>query len=153
MKHVAQGTLNRSKTTKGSNNAGFTLIEIMVVLAIIGVLSALIVPNVMDRFDQAKVLAARADIANLTNALKMYRLDNGTYPSGEEGLAALVNRPVTQSEMANWRRYIDNLPSDPWGNPYVYVNPGVQNEVDVVSYGGDGQPGGEGMAADVYVSK
>lgn len=153
MKHVAQGTLNRSKTTKGSNNAGFTLIEIMVVLAIIGVLSALIVPNVMDRFDQAKVLAARADIANLTNALKMYRLDNGTYPSGEEGLAALVNRPVTQAEMANWRRYIDNLPSDPWGNPYVYVNPGVQNEVDVVSYGGDGQPGGEGMAADVYVSK
>ncbi|WP_284308597.1 MULTISPECIES: type II secretion system major pseudopilin GspG [Hydrogenophaga] len=128
---------------------GFTLIELMVVLVIIGVLAALIVPNVLDRADDARVTAARTDVNNIVQALKLYRLDNQRYPTGEQGLAALVNRPTTQPAPANWRRYLDKLPADPWGNPYQYINPGVHGDVDVLSLGADGQPGGEGVNADI----
>ncbi|RYF83131.1 MAG: type II secretion system protein GspG [Comamonadaceae bacterium] len=128
---------------------GFTLIELMVVLVIIGVLAALIVPNVIGRADDARVTAARTDVNNLMNALKMYRLDNQRYPSGEQGLRALVERPTTGPAAPNWKPYIDKLPNDPWGRPYQYMNPGVKGEIDVLSLGADGQAGGEGGNADV----
>ena len=128
---------------------GFTLIELMVVLVIIGVLAALIVPNVLDRADDARVTAARTDVNNLVQALKLYRLDNQRYPTSEQGLAALVNRPAAAPAPANWRRYLDKLPADPWGRPYQYINPGVHGDVDVLSLGADGAPGGEGLNADI----
>lgn len=129
--------------------AGFTLIELMVVLVIIGVLAALIVPNVLDRADDARVTAARTDVNNLMQALKLYRLDNQRYPTGEQGLQALVQRPSAAPVPANWKQYLEKLPADPWGRPYQYLNPGVQGEIDVMSLGADGQPGGEGKNADV----
>ncbi len=129
--------------------AGFTLIELMVVLLIIGVLAVLIVPNVLDRADDARVTAAKTDIANLTQALKLYRLDNLRYPSALQGLQALLTKPTVAPAPINWRSYVDQLPKDPWGNPYIYLNPGIKGEVDVMSYGADGLPDGEGKNADL----
>ena len=128
---------------------GFTLIELMVVLVIIGVLGALIVPNLLDRAEDARVTAARTDVGNLMQALKLYKLDNQRYPSAEQGLQALVTKPTTGVIPPNWRPYIDKLPTDPWGHPYLYLNPGVKGEIDVFSYGADGKPGGEGKDADL----
>ena len=128
---------------------GFTLIELMVVLVIIGVLAALIVPNVLDRADDARVMAARTDVNNLNQALKLYKLDNQRLPSTDQGLQALIIRPAVAPIPANWKPYLDKLPNDPWGRPYQYLNPGVKGEVDVMSLGADGQPGGEGRNADV----
>ncbi len=129
--------------------AGFTLIELMVVLVIIGVLAALIVPNVLDRTDDARATAARTDVNNLVQALKLYRLDNQRYPTAEQGLQALVARPTASPAPASWKPYLDKLPNDPWGRPYQYLNPGVKGEIDVMSLGADGQPGGEGKDADI----
>lgn len=128
---------------------GFTLIELMVVLVIIGVLAALIVPNVLDRADDARTTAAKTDVNNLMQALKLYRLDNQRYPTGEQGLSALTAKPTTNPAPPNWRPYLDKLPADPWGRPYQYLNPGVHAEVDVLSLGADGLPGGEGNNADI----
>ena len=128
---------------------GFTLIELMVVLAIIGVLAALIVPNVLGRADDARITAARTDVGNLMQALKLYKLDNQRYPSGEQGLNALSLKPTTEPVPGNWKPYLDKLPKDPWGRPYQYMNPGIKGEVDVLSFGADGQAGGEGNNADV----
>jgi general secretion pathway protein G len=129
--------------------AGFTLIELMVVLVIIGVLAALIVPNVLDRADDARVTAARTDVNNIMQALKLYRLDNQRYPTAEQGLQALVARPSVGPAPSNWKPYLERLPNDPWGRPYQYLNPGVKGEIDVMSLGADGQPGGEGKNADI----
>ena len=129
--------------------SGFTLIELMVVLVIIGVLAALIVPNVLDRADDARVTAARTDVNNLMQALKLYKLDNQRFPSSEQGLQALVAKPTVGSSPPNWKPYLDKLPNDPWGRPYQYANPGVTGESDVYSLGADGQPGGEGKDGDV----
>jgi general secretion pathway protein G len=128
---------------------GFTLIELMVVIVIIGVLAALIVPNVLDRADDARVAAARADVNNLMQSLKLYKLDNQRFPSAEQGLDALVHKPAAGAIPPNWRPYLEKLPADPWGRPYQYVNPGVKGEIDVFSYGADGQAGGEGHNADI----
>jgi general secretion pathway protein G len=128
---------------------GFTLIELMVVLVIIGVLAALIVPNVLNRADDARVTAARTDVNNLMQALKLYKLDNHRYPTAEQGLQALTARPTTGPAPANWRQYVEKLPNDPWGRPYQYLNPGIKGEIDVMSFGADGQSGGEGANADV----
>ncbi|UCH16718.1 MAG: type II secretion system major pseudopilin GspG [Burkholderiales bacterium] len=128
---------------------GFTLIELMVVLVIIGVLAALIVPNVLERADEARVTAARTDVNNLMQALKLYRLDNQRYPTAEPGLDALVRQPTVGPPPPNWKPYLEKLPNDPWGHPYQYVNPGVKGEIDVYSLGADGQPGGDGKDADV----
>ncbi len=128
---------------------GFTLIELMVVLVIIGVLAALIVPNVMNRADDARVTAARTDINNLVQALKLYRLDNQRYPTAAQGLQALMVKPSTDPIPPNWKPYLDKLPNDPWGRPYQLLNPGIKGEIDVMSLGADGQPGGEGNNADV----
>ena len=128
---------------------GFTLIEIMVVLVIIGVLAALIVPNVLERADDARVTAAHTDISNLMQSLKLYKLDNQRYPSADQGLDALVHKPTTNPVPPNWKPYVEKLPNDPWGRPYMYLNPGVKGEIDVFSYGADGEPGGEGKNADI----
>ncbi len=128
---------------------GFTLIELMVVLVIIGLLAALIVPNVLNRAEDARVTAARTDVNNLMQALKLYRLDNQRYPSAEQGLQSLVARPTTGVLPPNWKPYLDKLPSDPWAKPYQYANPGVKGEIDVFSYGADGVAGGEGNDADI----
>ena len=128
---------------------GFTLIELMVVLVIIGVLAALIVPNVLDRTDDARATAARTDVNNLVQALKLYKLDNQRYPTAEQGLDALVRKPTAGSVPPNWKPYLDKLPTDPWGHPYQYVNPGVKGEFDVFSFGADGVAGGEGKNAEI----
>mgnify|MGYP000996527123 FL=1 len=128
---------------------GFTLIELLVVLVIIGVLAALVVPNVLDRADDAKVTAARTDVNNLMQSLKLYKLDNQRFPSAEQGLEALVRKPTAGTPPPNWRPYLDKLPNDPWGRPYQYANPGVKGEVDVYSFGADGRAGGEGRDADI----
>ncbi|MBI5276431.1 MAG: type II secretion system major pseudopilin GspG [Burkholderiales bacterium] len=134
---------------KSSLQRGFTLIELMVVLVIIAVLGALIVPNVLDRADDARVTAARTDVNNLVQALKLYKLDNHRYPTGEQGLQALVAKPATGPAPANWKPYLEKLPNDPWGRPYQYLNPGLKGEIDVMSFGADGQSGGEGRDADI----
>ena len=137
-------------TTKGLRKSrGFTLIELMVVLVIIGVLAALIVPNMLDRADDARVTAARTDVNNLMQALKLYKLDNLRYPSGEQGLQALVVKPTVGVIPPNWRPYLDKLPADPWGHPYQFANPGLKGELDVYSFGADGVVGGEGRNADI----
>jgi general secretion pathway protein G len=130
---------------------GFTLIEVLVVIVILGILAALIVPRVMDRPDQARATAARADIAAIMNALKLYRLDNGTYPSADQGLSALVKKPERGDIPRNWKAggYLEKLPKDPWDTEYQYLNPGIRGEIDVFSFGRDGRPGGEGVDADI----
>ena len=134
-----------------TRRSGFTLIEIMVVVVILAILAALIVPKVMSRPDEARVVAARQDVAAILQALKLYRLDNLRYPTTEQGLAALVARPTVAPVPPNWKAggYLERLPKDPWGNAYQYMNPGVRGEIDVFSYGADGAPGGEGYDADV----
>jgi general secretion pathway protein G len=131
----------------GARQRGFTLIELMVVLVIIGVLAALIVPNVLERAEDARITAAHTDVTNLVQALKLYKLDNQSYPTQEQGLDALAHKPTTVPSPANWRPYLDKLPQDPWGRPYQYLNPGVRGEVDVFSLGPSGQAGGEGKNA------
>ena len=130
---------------------GFTLLEVMVVVVILGILAALVVPRIVSRPDEARTMAAKQDIASLMQALNLYRLDNRSYPSTEQGLQALVARPTTAPLPANWKSggYLERLPRDPWGNPYRYLNPGVHGEIDVFSFGADGTPGGEGNDADI----
>jgi len=117
-----------TRTIRQRVYSGFTLIELMVVLVIIGVLAALIVPNVLDRADDARITAARTDIGNIQQALKLYKLDNQRYPSTEQGLQALVNRPSVGTVPPNWRATLEKLPNDPWGRPYQYLNPGMKGE-------------------------
>ena len=128
---------------------GFTLVEIMVVVVILGILAALIVPRVVGRTDDARAVAAKQDIAAVMGALKLYRLDNGRYPSNEQGLPALVAKPQSTPVPNNWKQYLDRIPKDPWGNVYLYLNPGVRGEIDVFSLGADAQPGGSGADTDV----
>jgi general secretion pathway protein G len=125
------------------------MIELMVVVVIIGVLAALIVPNVLEKADVARQTAARTDVNSLVQALKLYRLDNMRYPTTEQGLDALVHKPTSGSIPANWKPYLDKLPADPWGHPYQYMNPGVKGDIDVFSFGADGKAGGEGVDADI----
>ncbi len=130
---------------------GFTLIEIMVVVVIIGILGALVVPKLLGRTGESRVVAAKVDISSLMQALKLYKLDNQRYPTTEQGLQALVTKPTSGPAASGWKTggYLDKLPKDPWGNPYQYLSPGVHGEVDIYSLGADGQPGGTGEDADV----
>ena len=130
---------------------GFTLIEIMVVVVILGILAALIVPKIISRPDEARISAARQDVATLAQALKLYKLDNLAYPTTDQGLQALVNKPVAAPIPTNWKTggYLERLPKDPWGHDYRYLNPGLHGEIDIYSLGADGEPGGEGNDADV----
>lgn len=132
-----------------TNKQGFTLVEVMVVVVILAVLAALIVPRVVGRTDEARAVAAKQDIATIMQSLKLYRIDNSRYPTNEQGLDALVSQPRTEPRPTNWKSYLDKLPKDPWGNPYAYLYPGVHGEIDVFSFGADGQPGGSGADADI----
>ena len=130
---------------------GFTLLEVMVVVVILGILAALVVPKIISRPDEARVIAAKQDIAAVMQALKLYRLDNQRYPITEQGLQALVTQPTTPPLPPNWKAggYVERLPKDPWGNPYQYLNPGIHGEIDIFSFGADGAPGGEGNDSDI----
>ena len=130
---------------------GFTLIEIMIVVVILGILAAVVVPKILDRPDQARVTAAKTDIAVIMQQLKLYRLDNGAYPSTDQGLIALTVKPTANPLPPNWKTggYLERLMNDPWGRPYQYLNPGLKGEIDVYSLGADGQPGGENSNADI----
>jgi len=130
---------------------GFTLIELMIAVVIIGILAAIIAPNVIGRLHDAKASAAKQDVATLVQSLTMYKLDNGRFPTGEQGLKALVEKPLAAPQPNNWRSggYIARLPNDPWGNPYQLSNPGLHGEIDVFSFGADGKAGGDGENADI----
>ncbi|MEX2125755.1 MAG: type II secretion system major pseudopilin GspG [Woeseia sp.] len=129
---------------------GFTLIEIMVVVVILGILAAIVAPNVIGRIDSAQITRVQADLRGIENALKFYRLDNFTYPTSEQGLEALVSKPADPN-IRNWKPggYLDRAPKDPWKNPYLYLNPGNHGEIDIYTLGRDGRPGGEGLDADL----
>ncbi len=122
-----------------SKQQGFSLIEIMVVVVIMGILAALIVPNIMDRPNQAREVQAKQDILSIENALELYRLDNGFYPSSEQGLKSLVKQPDSEPTPSNWRPYLKSLPKDPWGHAYHYDNPGQHGEIDIYSDGSGGK--------------
>ena len=134
-----------------TRNQGFTLIEVMVVILIIGVLAALVVPKVMSRPDEARITAAKVDITRITQALDLYKLDNGRYPTTEQGVAALVKKPTISPIPTNWKSegYLDRVPKDPWKQPYQYLQPGVHGSIDVFSFGADQAAGGEGNDADI----
>lgn len=137
--------------TPRRSQRGFTLIEIMVVVVIMSILAVLVVPKLMGRTDDARIAAARQDIATIMQALKLYRLDNHRYPTTEQGLAALVVKPASGPAANGWKEggYLEKLPKDPWGSPYQYLSPGIKGEIDVFSFGADGQTGGEGNDADI----
>ncbi|GGA29455.1 type II secretion system major pseudopilin GspG [Neptunicoccus cionae] len=132
-------------------DAGFSLLELMVVVVILSILALVIAPRIIDRPDQARVARVQSDLAVIQSAVKLYRLDNFRYPSTEQGLRALVNRPSTEPVPRNWAEngYIDRLPVDPWGNEYQYLSPGVHGEFDVFTLGADGVTGGSGADADL----
>ena len=134
-----------------SFDRGFSLIELMVAVVILSILAVVIVPRVIDRPDQARIARARSDIASLSAGLNLYRLDNAVYPTTDQGLRALVQKPLSQPVPTNWASggYIDRIPRDPWGNEYQYLSPGVRGSFDLFSYGADGRPGGTGIDADV----
>ncbi len=143
--HKHQALISKRK------DAGFTLIEIMIVIAIMGILGTLIIPKIMGRPEEARITAAKHDIGTITQSLKLYRLDIGVFPTAEQGLKALVEKPQTAPIPLNWMHggYLDRLPNDPWGNAYQYRNPGSRGEVDVYSFGADGKPGGVDRNADI----
>lgn len=129
--------------------AGFSFIEIMVVVIIIGILATIIVPQIIGRPDEARIVKAKQDILAIENALNLYRLDNGVYPTTDQGLQALVTKPTGDPTPKNWKKYLKQLPIDPWGHPYNYLNPGEHNEIDIFTNGADGRPGGEGINATI----
>lgn len=146
--------LRMSGLKASARQAGFTLVEIMVVVIIIGLLAGIVVPNVMDNLDKANIQKARADFSSLQTALKLYRIDNFTYPTTEQGLEALVSKPSIAPVPRQYKEsgYIDNLTKDPWGNDYQYMSPADDNkEYDIYSLGADGVSGGEGQNADISV--
>ncbi len=131
--------------------SGFTLIEVMVVVVILSILAAIVVPNIMGSPDEARIVAAKQDMRALESALNMYRLDNYTYPTTDQGIEALVTRPTSPPDPRNWQEggYFDRLPKDPWGNHYQYLSPGQHGQFDLYSLGADGQLGGAGVNADI----
>jgi len=145
--------MNTSKPEKIKKQQGFTLIELMVVIVILGILAGLIVPRIMGRPEEAKQLKAKLQIESLETSLKLYKLDNGTYPTTDQGLQALVEAPSSGALPQKWREggYLEKgrLPKDPWGGEFVYLSPGVHGDYDLISYGADGVPGGEGRDQDI----
>jgi len=142
-------SIHDNSFNKYSKQSGFTLIEVMVVVIILGILAAVVVPNIMDKPDQARITKAKQDIRALESALNMYKLDNFVYPNTDQGLEALVQKPSGSPDPKNWKQYLKRLPDDPWGNPYQYLNPGVQGDIDIFTFGADGVQGGEDVATDI----
>jgi general secretion pathway protein G len=144
---------NQTRLKRAADMRGFTLIELMVVIVILGILAGMIVPRIMDRPEEARRTKAGVDIGAVAQALKLYKLDNGKYPSTEQGLMALVEPPSVGSLPKKWRDggYLDkkSVPKDPWDNDYIYISPGLHGDFDLMSYGSDGEPGGEGENADI----
>lgn len=146
MQTASFNTVNRLRHSRG-----FTLVEIMVVVVILGILAALVVPKLLGRTDDARKVAAKQDIATLMQSLNLYKLDNQRFPTTEQGLQSLLTKPTTGPAAPGWKEggYIDKLPKDPWGKPYQFLSPGVKGPVDIFSLGADGQPGGSGNDADI----
>jgi general secretion pathway protein G len=128
---------------------GFSLIEIMVVVVILGILASIVVPKIMSRPDEARKVKAKQDILAIQNALDLYKLDNGIYPTTDQGLAALVDKPTSNPAPRDWKQYLKTLPKDPWDRDYMYLNPGQHGEVDIYTLGAEGQPGGTGINAEI----
>jgi general secretion pathway protein G len=143
--------ISRRSDLRSNPQSGFTLIEVMVVIAIIGIMATLIVPRIMSKPDEARVIAAKQDISTLVQALKLYRLDIGRYPTTEQGLKSLIEKPNSEPIPQNWKNggYLDRLPQDPWGYSYQYLSPGIHSEIDVFSFGADNKLGGTGFDADL----
>ena len=140
-----------SKAQKSERDSGFSLLELMVVVVIMSILALVIVPRIIDRPDQARQARVQSDLATLSEAVSLYRLDNFVYPTTQQGLAALVTRPVSDPVPDNWQDggYVQTLPSDPWGKPYQYLSPGVHGDFDIFTFGADGVAGGDGVNADI----
>lgn len=136
------------KITRAARCRGFTLIEIMVVVVILGILAAIVAPQVIGKVDDAQIARVQGDLRGIENALSFYRLDNYAYPTSDQGLEALVRKPADPN-IRNWKSYLKRKPKDPWGNEYVYLNPGNHGEIDIYTLGRDGRPGGDGLDADV----
>ncbi|MCR9191856.1 MAG: type II secretion system major pseudopilin GspG [Gammaproteobacteria bacterium] len=134
---------------KHNAQRGFSLIEIMVVVVILGILAALVVPKIVNRPDEARIVKARQDVLAVQNALELYKLDNGFYPSTDQGLKALVEKPSSSPIPQDWKAYLKKVPKDPWGSDYIYLNPGQHGDIDIYTNGADGQPGGEGVNAEI----
>ena len=132
-----------------NHQRGFSLIEIMVVVVILGILASIVVPKIINRPDEARVVKAKSDVLAIQNALDLYKLDNGFYPTTDQGLAALVEKPTSNPEPANWKPYLKSVPKDPWGREYIYLNPGQHGDVDIFTLGANGQPGGTGIDAEI----
>ena len=141
----------RNYNIKKNLQTGFTLIEVMVVVVIIAILAAIVVPRIMHRPDQAKIVKEKQDVMEIETAMNLYKLDNGFYPSTEQGIKALVTKPSSDPAPENWAPggYIKQLPMDPWGRPYHYLNPGQHGDVDIFTYGEAGKPGGKGVSATI----
>jgi general secretion pathway protein G len=133
----------------GYKQAGFSLIEIMVVVVILGILAALVVPNLVERPDDAKIIKAKQDVLAIQNAMELYKLDNGFYPTTDQSIMALVEKPTTSPTPNNWKKYLKSMPKDPWQREYLYLNPGEHSDIDIFTYGPTGQPGGEGKNAEI----
>ncbi|KTD52377.1 type II secretion system protein GspG [Legionella taurinensis] len=131
------------------NQKGFSLIEIMVVVVILGILASIIVPKIISRPDEARVVKAKQDVLAIQNALDLYKLDNGVYPTTDQGLQALVEKPTSNPAPRDWKQYLKSVPKDPWGREYLYLNPGEHGDVDVFTLGAEGQPGGTGINAEI----
>lgn len=151
MKSSAANTVICVTSKRPKGHGGFTLIEIMVVVVILGILAAIVVPRIMSRPDDARIAKARTDLAGIESALNLYKLDNFYYPSTQQGLEALITEPSGDPPAKNWKSggYLTRMPIDPWGNPYKFLSPGVKGEIDIFSLGADNRPGGDGAAADI----
>lgn len=137
------------KITQFNKHRGFTLVEVMVVVVIMAILAAIVVPKIMSRPEQARIVKAKQDILAIQNAMDLYRLDNGFYPSTQQGIQALVTKPTGDPTPNNWHGYLRTSPIDPWGNPYQYLNPGKHSDIDIFTYGPTGKPGGTGENAEI----
>jgi len=142
-------TKQNAEKSRIGRQSGFTLIELMVVVVILAVLAAFVAPKLMERPDEARIVKAKQDISAISSALKLYKLDNYVYPTTDQGIEALVTEPTEEPLPKHWKAYLEQMPMDPWGNPYLYISPGEHGDFDLYTYGADAQEGGEGVNATI----